>query len=519
MSNPALPRTQQLYRYAATAILREHRVQEGYVRSIARALKVLHEQVDREDPEWDSALRPLRRYFFDLRHLPLPTGHSSLGGAGIGERLAELVKPLGRAHPLRQTAEILAGALELPPDTGAEGTSSPSLHSVLLNVLRESGDRCERVAVLLREYRYLEPVKEDLARRGFRGVVVDTERGVVRSEIPDHLVVVGPRGSYPDHLTLSPRAQEVDFIRHAWLRDERPPGRLLPDCPGRMGGTLDIEAVWHGRDVRAKDEGGLAEVDTRDLEPVTHWKSLLPGVSSGEHSGAADSVPAKAFLLADRHIVFLRDTPDASVLTLDIEEVDSVEIARVRVRELGPGMYVLLRTRGASDYVASVADRILQFDSTSLRADQQRWKEAVRVAIEHRGESRVLVELNAAGAVHANRQNLRNWVDEDTIHPMERQDFDALIKVAGLAAESDELWERMKAIESAHRRAGQAIRKELLRQVGRTDPDKMISAGRADFTLPHGEGGAISAFRILKAMDETVEVPYQDIGCPVRVDA
>src|SRR5581483_1940522 len=97
----------------------------------------------------------------------------------------------------------------------------------------------------------------------------------------------------------------------------------------------------------------------------------------------------------------------------------------------------------------------------------------------------------------ANRANLRRWLSAGSIRTEHLADFAALLRVAGLQEETDELWRDMEVIDQAHRRAGQRVRALLVREILEGDTRELEVRGWQDYDVEEIEGeGALRVARV-----------------------
>ena len=228
---------------------------------------------------------------------------------------------------------------------------------------------------------------------------------------------------------------------------------------------------------------------------------------SGRAGSTAELVDVKALFLEQDLAVFVSSAERASELTVDIREDAEKLVRRVPVARLEPGMAVLVRTEGGGDYIVAAADRIMAKEAQELRQHQRKWKQLLRDLVDKVDTAEVVDRLKAAGSKIASYQNLRNWISPRSIRTQRRNDFDAIFRVIRLEKEAHRYWGMMAAIDSAHSRAGNVIRRQLLKQVTKTDLSSLHLKGRQDFEL-QGEvgGGSLTAVRILAVSSEVVEV-------------
>ena len=163
-----------------------------------------------------------------------------------------------------------------------------------------------------------------------------------------------------------------------------------------------------------------------------------------------------------------------------------------------------MRTEGGGDYVVEVADNLLGARRDAARADQSLWKERLREAVDRLGHQAVVRQLEAHGSGRADA-NLRSWLSASprNIRTADPSDFAAITAVGGLADRADELWRAMGRILWAHRTAGQRIRKRLMAEVSKADPQELERDGRRIFEMDAG-GGSLTAFRVVDVLPDPV---------------
>ncbi len=91
-------------------------------------------------------------------------------------------------------------------------------------------------------------------------------------------------------------------------------------------------------------------------------------------------------------------------------------------------------------------------------------------------------------------------------------DFKAVMTLVGLGNQWQHYWEAMCQIDSAHRRAGQLIRRLLLRRLADTNLTDLEKKGWTEFSLPNTDAGTIAALRLLEMSPHTTEIPVYRLG-------
>ena len=360
----------------------------------------------------------------------------------------------------------------------------------------------EDVGLLIKPARLVAAFR-DLAARHSRRLEVLTESQLRRPVAFDSLYVFGAGRWYPGFVFSAPRAPALKIVRYGFLSDSPPEEAAFVK-------TLKKPSPPSFTDSSPRNADGSWWIPADEARPALDIGSIIRRASNG---GAVGSTGAETELISVRGlfleqdlVVFVPASEGSSELVIDLREEAENLVHRVPTASLEPGMAVLVRTAGGGDYIAAAADQIMDKVAVGLRSDQRDWKLRLRDLTHERGPAEVIGRLRAAGSMIANHQNLRNWISPRSIRTHNKDDFDAIFRVIGLADDADQYWSRMAVIDRAHRRAGRLIRNRLLKQVQRADLSALQTEGRQDFELP-GEvgGGSLTAVRIVAMAAETAE--------------
>jgi hypothetical protein len=460
-----------------------NRLFEAFSTGVTRLMRSLGSQ--NAEPFWEETLRTLRRCRTAASATPLPFSHSSLGLAQAFADVAARSEQVGskilgtEAEQLRELASLLG---EL-----SDCHENP-LGDAALDVL----DGRDNSGILIPTSRYQTDVAEWMKRRPM-GVwlTVLTPTELAMQPPMRALAVVGTTTWYTHNPFpfLAPRAEETVALRWTWVRDTFP----------REGSLIDGRRGKSSRSRRERSEDAAhANLDGSDLAPSIDWAALADRVSDRGGAPVTEPVDARIFLLAGGMAVALGVGGDSKVHTVEPDLEGSDRIADVPVDELDEGDYVLLRSQGAGDLVVEVADSILgAARSAELRGIQAAWKTDLRSLVASRSPDEIIARLRRAGSSRANYMNLRNWMSPRSLRTWDIEDFAAIMDVIGRGDETEAIWAAMGALDSAHRKAGHAIRSMLTEVVAEADLGKLFTRGWMNFQLPdHHGGGKLTAYRI-----------------------
>ena len=157
-------------------------------------------------------------------------------------------------------------------------------------------------------------------------------------------------------------------------------------------------------------------------------------------------------------------------------------------------------------------------DAALWRYQQQDWKSRLRSMVLKSSLLEVSINLLDAGSTpKAYETNVRNWISARNIKTSDYEDFAAIMKVVGLTNKTDEYWISMSNIARHHQRAGQQIRRLLLRKLQTTDLTDLQRLGYLDISLPDAGAGALTAFRIVALESATRLIPVNQLNHPFEI--
>jgi hypothetical protein len=362
-------------------------------------------------------------------------------------------------------------------------------------------------AILIRDSRLIGLSESHLTRNpATRSLSVITPMQLTKDKYFEVLYVLGATRWFPTFVFDAPRAQKTEIARYSWIKDHREPAKTF------LGGTE--------RKPQIEDDSHNVEdsYDAADILPVVDWRSIGEKISSAELQNTLESVEARLVLLEGDCAVFLESADGASVLTIDLDADESTErIERIAVKDVRPGTFLLLRSSGGGDYIVMEADRFLKGRASQVRKAQQRWKALLRQEVETDGLLGVSLRLLDLGSTSAEELNVRNYLSPRSIRTRNPEDFRAIMRLIGLGQEWEQYWDMMGEIDHAHRLAGQAIRRQLLRELEKLDLTQLERVGRMDITLPEVDAGGLTAFRVLDISPSTQLVSAHRIGHPFEL--
>lgn len=413
---------------------------------------------------------------------------------------------LRSSSPYSQLRPQLTALLDIWAELASD-RSNPLMASVRSIVEEDT----RRAAVVLCDARLTSDVRAELdISPKLQGLEVLAQYWLRQEVWYERLILFGNPYWYELSMFAAPRSPMFDLVRFAWV-------------PGRVAQEPLLKLMPHTAQVDpAPEDTGIDDVD--DSAEDDRWltddrMSELVLLGGQEHRRGKDSheelvevVRALPVLVEGGGGVFLEAEDGSSVLVLDLEEEERRRVHRIPVEDVAEGTFVLLRSGGAGDHVVPVADVILGSRRNAVRTMQREWKNRLREIVRQSSLLEVSIRLLDFGAVRAEEGNVRRWMWQRSIRPQDRADFDAILRLVGLESDRDQYWAAMAAIDRAHLRAGQVIRKALLDQVRKADLGALERRGRMEFDLPGEATGAMVACRVLSVAKQHLDVAAANVG-------
>lgn len=504
--------TSRIYEYAARATLSWHSLAHAPFRdfsySLDRLVRVLGEDTSAE--YWQPVVRHLRRYRFDVCAAPLPFDYQE---KYIPVPVTPIEHQLAHCEQLYPSYALAAREVISSYRQLVSVGDNPMLDA--LDVLGH--DPSQRpIALLLKESRLVPLAARELAARGLGACVEPVTVAQARVGVGlTTLVVAGSASWFPDDVFASPRAPALIVLYYEWIRVGWHPSTLLVGS-----------ATWQREaSLPAPNRQTVCGPAPAPDEPMVGPEQILPPpldlAGHHVHSGAADvdDATARLFSLQGGMGVYLDTDDGATILILDLEADGRGQLGRRSAALIEAGMCVLLRTAGGGDYIVPVADQILGDRAAHARACQELWKSRLRAVVRQQGLVAASDVLRDQGSGRANESNTRNWMSPRSIRTEDVVDFMAIMQLCGLEDRSQELWDVMGTIDTAHRKAGFAIARLLLQQVRSSDLRDLVRAGRMEFALPGTGTGSLTAYRVEEVAASTVHIAAARVGHPFSLEA
>lgn len=454
-----------------------------------------------EEDYWRGFFAPVRKYLFTVCAAPVPPNNPWVYDPSLADFLRDYIKEAEQAGAaVIDEARGLIERFEAMSESGGN-----PIAQLVEEYFEDASER--KFTLLLKEKGLVKPTQKALEGWGRRRLRMITPADLRGGECFDAIIAFGPVNYFPEFVYSAPRAYEILVLYYDFFRFRLPPkSYFIKNATGQP--DYEVAQTWH----EISEETAL-------ILPEIDWDRIKKeGLGAVPSERGPEDVEAKLFLLEGGKAVFVDVEEGSKALVIDPYADEGQNIMREYTKDIKPGMFILLRTSGGGDYIVPLADRILGEDqATQVRELQRDWKQRLRSIVDTEGIQEVSSALLRRGSKLASEQNLRNWMSYRSIKTRERSDFSAVMDLVGLHEKTDEYWEALRAIDQAHRMAGQHIRKLLIEKARRLDMGELVRMGTIVFELQDKDSGSLTAFRVLDISSDTTMVAPHQISQPFEV--
>jgi hypothetical protein len=498
-----------LYKKSASTTITRHRIEHPALGKFCVSLYSFGSMLDEAASEdyWRKFLIPLKRLRFEFCAAPFPKEYRFERISAVASELQHHLRFCPKLYP--DLASQAAAILDLLTDL----LNDPK--DPLLDKLLELTDAERKVAWVIKESRLISHVEELVA--GLNLPKLNAVHPLQLKDLTcyDRLIVIGPSRWFPESVFTAARASQIDILIFDWIKDRWKPQNEFVS-PHKSSGPSNRNYIT------VEERETSSRWDDIDPESLLIIVDKVSSVASTLNNGGDwdeyQDVEAACVFLEDDWAVFIEASEGAETLVIDPDEDTDNRIARIPVKEIKPGMFILVRTSGGGDYIVPVADKIMGNQAQRAREYQKRWKELLRNYATRNGLFKTGIDLLDRGSNLANEINIRNWMSPRSIRTRKYNDFLAIMRLVGLEDAAQEYWAIMKRINRAHHKAGFEIRNLLLEQVKDLNMEALQKQGKMDFKLSSDDEGGLTAFRVESVLPQTLEVPYSRIGQPFQLE-
>lgn len=493
----AFHKTNSVYQTAERASFITHRISHSLFREFSFRLQNLIRELGEEIEvsEWRNFIRRLKRYRFEQHAAPLGFGNPVIMSADDLEELANILRRLHSTSPnFAAQAETVFSLLK----DLVSGNENP-----ILDKLTEIVGEAENLPIVINESRLIIPCEDvfDAANLAEKFSIL-SESQLRRNINLAQIACVGASRWYSDYVFTAPRAEKIHLLRFDWLQDKLK-SRAVFISSVKSANAPEMPEQ-NGIDTKPQTAAEYC-LESADIIPVVNPIEIAESFSRGANNFRENeqTIEARLFLLEGRRGVFLEENSRALVIDLDYEP----PVRKRRVAEIASGAFIVLSDRGGGDLIVPLADKILGKKAEKLRDFQIGWKRILHNLVRENGVNQTISQLKNLGSRSANKTNLRNWMSESesNIDTRYKEDFAALMKIVGWEDKLEGCFANAKKLRQAHQKAGNELRRMIIRMIAETDLSRLEKYGRMEFELTEASRKLV-ALRVVSRIEKRVEI-------------
>lgn len=533
----------RIYELCGALKLVTHPVSNPTLQELHRACRALRSGLSDSDitneTPWSRFLPNIRHVLFCLHVAPVLPGAPRLK---YKERLVKCRDDLEKYQ--RVYPNFFGAATSLV--SGLEEYLKANQHPMLTSVL----EICERaegksIAILARP-NHVEVTEESIRRvSSLKNVsVIGVQNLRSSNQFWDVLIIPGPqKDTYrefpPRHVVESPRSGEIHFLFHdnfqfQWNPKRRPIFEGGVPAEGSFDTEEENPRYFWGEFSQPRSLGTDVPIGPDEefevTSPELNLQNFALGSSGRGSQSDIDAVAANIVFLAGDKFVLV--DPDAPHHRLRFHQDDSFEVDSAHLQDMDEESYLVLRGEGGgTDYIVSLADRLLGSRKKTCRAAQAGWKAGLRSIVHRIGLEETGERLRRHGLDIARPQNIRNWISSSSrkIGPQKFEDFEIIMQMVDqerliehTVGNQDEVsgtphdyWTLLRELRKAHIAAGREMRKMLLKHLQALQALELFrlqAQGWMEVAMDDIDVGTLVIYRFLGVEQTEVYVEPSHIG-------
>jgi hypothetical protein len=273
----------------------------------------------------------------------------------------------------------------------------------------------------------------------------------------DEIIYLGNPQYFNDYVTNTFKAKYITFITYSIFSNKMQKKNVLDKISENSSHSTIFAYVEIDNSFIQKENFTITEEEMLSTYINTYTESI-----KDEDRHQYDVVDASIVHLENERILFV---PINSKIRIFDPDNPKELIKQIEFKELEEDDYIVLRNERDTKLIAEVADQeILKEQATLFRQLQRKWKKRLIYSVEQKGYKRVGEILkNNHNVSTASAASVRNWCSEESICPTELPFILKAYKYED--KEIKEIFEAMKEIQRAHRKAGRIISTKLMNEL------------------------------------------------------
>ncbi|KUP08455.1 hypothetical protein Q75_02815 [Bacillus coahuilensis p1.1.43] len=327
----------------------------------------------------------------------------------------------------------------------------------------------------------------------------------------DEVVFVGNPAYFGEYVKNTFKGKTVAFISYDIFTNSISPNKIFEDIDKKGLYSTIFDNVSFGEPIQKKSNITLEQAELLN----TAVSKFLEEQKNTLEMNSQDAVEASIVYLENDRFLF---APKDSKIRVFSPNEKSNFIKQLNFKDIEEDDFIVIRNDRDTRLIAEVADHdILKKNAEKYRLLQNEWKGRLRFNVKKKGIRKVSeILINKYNINTASIASLRSWCNEDSICPTE---LPKILKALKYDEEIiKEIYNTMKIIQLAHRKAGRIISDKLMNELSNDILKELQEKGYYTFMSKEFNGASFNIERIVSIDRSRHLIAPYNLMKPMNID-
>jgi hypothetical protein len=326
----------------------------------------------------------------------------------------------------------------------------------------------------------------------------------------DEVIYIGNPNFYGEYAKNTFKGKNIAFISYDIFNNSMTPKKFFEELdPNGVYSTIYNNVTFGESSIKK------GNVNLERAESINIVVNKFIEEQKDEETNSSDSVEASIVYLENERFLF---APIDSKIRIFSPDEKLNFIRQINFKDVDVDNFIVIRNERDTKLIAEVADQdVLKSQAKNYRNLQNEWKEKLRFNVSKKGLKRVSdILINKYHIKTASLASLRSWCNEDSICPVELPKLLKALKFEH--SKIEEIYEVMKEIQHAHRKAGRIISEKLMNEINKDIMMELQTKGFYTFESKEFNGASFNIERIVSIDHSRHLIAPYNLMKPINLD-
>lgn len=326
----------------------------------------------------------------------------------------------------------------------------------------------------------------------------------------DEVIYIGNAQYFGEYVKNTFKGKSITFISYDIFTNFIVPKKVFEDIEKDGVYSTIFEKVTFGKSIEKKSKINIEEKESLNLAV----NKLLEEHKKVEGNS---QVAIEACIVYLENARFLFAPRDSKIRVFTPHEKSNF-IKQINFKDVEEDDYIVIRNDRDIKLIAEVADQdVLKINAKKYRILQNEWKNKLRFNVQKKGLKRVShILMNKYHLKTASIASVRSWCNEESICPTE---LHKLLKALKYDEDQiQEIFNTMKKIQYAHRKAGRIISEKLMNELSKNIFKELQEKGFYTFESKEFNGASFNIERIVSINQSRHLIAPYNLMKPMSID-